>query len=266
LPEFRTRVEEVAALLEVVGLARSENLQRNLAQGQSEAAAELLLQSGAVERVEGSEGEIVRITEGARDRLAYYRATIAPALVWPAALALALRAESNGEAVLAGASSWLDVLALEYFPPELEERQVLFDRLLTHFEQQGWIEATEAGFHVQPGGEEHLVFLSRQLRPTLETYRALLVAAVESSYPTKRGELLDRAKTALEEQLLLGEAKYPEAVCPTTLGNALLLLVREGILQVDGNPRSPDAQLLQGLHWSDLAPLRERVAAALRNL
>jgi glycerol-3-phosphate O-acyltransferase len=264
LDEFRERVEEVAALLELTGLARSENLQRALAEGAPEAAAELLLQSGAVERKAGSDGEILQFSESARDRLAYYRATIAPALSWSGALALSLRHGRDGEAVLAEASTWLDLLRLEYFPPALPQRTPQLARLLEHFVARGWIESLDDGLQVTREGGLRMRFLAAQIRPALECYGALLGAVMEAELPCTRGELLKRAQARLEEQLLLGEAQYPDAVCPTTLGNAFALLVAEDILEVDGNPRQADCSARKGPEWPRLALLRDRVARALQ--
>lgn len=264
--EFRTRVVELADLLELLGLQCSEPLRRNLADGTPEACVELLLQSGAVERRESSEGEILQFSESARDRLAYYRATIAPALVWPAALALSLRSGGRRDEVLSEASSWLDLLQREFFPPEPRLREPVFDKLLEHFARRGWVECGAGPeLEVPEDGAPKLAFLRAQIRPVLETYRALLDAALEDGAPTSRGALIARAQTRLEEQLLLGEARYPEAVCPVTLGNAFALLLEWAVLSVDGNPRAADALVSQGSAWSRLAPLRERVARVLES-
>jgi glycerol-3-phosphate O-acyltransferase len=264
IAELRGRVTEISELLDVAGLARSENLQRCLAEGRPEAAAELLLQSGLVEQRSGSEGELLSFTEGARDRLAYYRSTIGPALAWPAVLALALRTPHDRESLMAEASGWLDLLRLEYFPPARQDRVARFDRLLDHFVESGWMRVEQDGrLTVTQAGDSRMAYLGNQVRPLLENYRALFTAVAELELPAKRSDLLSRAGQALEEQLLLGEASYAESVCPTTLGNAFELLVREGVLEVEGNLRRPDTVCVPGPRWTELGLLRTRVARAL---
>ncbi len=262
--EFRTRVEELAELVELMGLARSRNLERNLAEGRPEAAADLLVQSGVVVRRAGQEGEILQFSQSARDLLAYYRATIAPALAWPAALALSLGPPRSRDLALAEASEWLELLRLEYFPPELAERRPALEQLLGHFEQHGWVESSEGGvLIVTEAGGRRMALLAAQLRPVLECYLSLMAAARELEVPTTRAALISAARSSLEEQLLLGEARCSDADCPTTLGNALLLLVSEGILTVEGKPRDPDSKLYRGEHWPRLEALAARVAGGL---
>ena len=264
--DFCTRVSEVVALLELLGVSCSQNLERNLAEGHPEAAVELLLQSGAVERRESSEGAILQLSEGARERLAYYRATISPALAWPATLALALTRHEQGEAVLAEASGWLDLLRLEFFPPDPAQRPAVFDKLMAHFREQGWIEGGEGdALVITPQGAPRIAFFAAQIRPLLDAYRALLRAVAEAELPADRGSLLGRAKVVLEEELLLGDAAYTEAVCPTTLGNAFQLLIAEGVLSVEGNPRRDDARVSSGPDWVRLGELRARLAHAFRS-
>ena len=93
----------------------------------------------------------------------------------------------------------------------------------------------------------------------------LLRAVAEAELPADRGSLLGRAKVVLEEELLLGDAAYTEAVCPTTLGNAFQLLIVEGVLSVDGNPRRDDARVSPGPNWARLGELRARLAHAFRS-
>ena len=97
----------------------------------------------------------------------------------------------------------------------------------------------------------------------LETYAALFSAAADVEEPTACSAVLSGAQSALEEQLLLGEARYPESLCPTTLGNALLLLVQDGGLACDGNPRLPDTKVEPGPHRVALETLQARVARGL---
>ena len=91
-----------------------------------------------------------------------------------------------------------------------------------------------------------------------------MAAVLDGESPTTRAELLELASATLEEQLLLGDAHCPEALCPTTFGNAFTKLVDLRVLAVDGNPRDPKARVDRGLEFSSLASLWGRVHEALR--
>ena len=267
--EFRARVEEISALLEVAGWRRSEDLERHLAEGRAEAAVGLLLQSGLVKRrlsgLRGGRGAILEFEEGVRDVLSYYRMTISPALVWPAVLAMALRSGARlRDPALDEASSWLDLLRLEYFPPPDPDRRALLSQFLDHMTARGWLEDQGEG-RLCPSetGRAWLAFLSAQLRPMLETYGALFRTASYLDAPLSSKHLLDQARRSLEDDLLVGEALYRESICPTTFQNALALLLREGVLSCDGNPRSPSALLASGPNRALLAGFSARLAAAL---
>lgn len=263
IEKFSEHVSEVAALVEIFGLSMSGNLQRNLAERRPEAVVDPLLASGLVERRKGKSGPILRFAEDERETLAYYRATIEPALAWPAVLALALRLEADPQTVLAHASTWLDLLRHEYFPPPIEERELLFGRLLEHFEDRAWIERVGERYRVTALGESALEFIVAQLRPVLETYRAMVAAVRDAQLPASREELIKTAQRELEEEILLGEVQYSESNCPVTLGNAFLLLEADMVLEVEGNPRIGDAQASAGEQWARIDDLLDRLAEAL---
>ena len=75
--------------------------------------------------------------------------------------------------------------------------------------------------------------------------------------------MLASARKTLAEQLLLGEAHFSEADCPTTLGNALLLLVEERVLAAEGSPRQADSKISAGPERARIAALLGRVADGL---
>ncbi len=264
IEEFRDRVRMISDLVLRMGLVRSPNLERCLEQGRPEAAVDLLLQSGVVVRREGSAGDFVEFSENARDQLAYYRATIAPALAWPAALAVSIREGRSRDATVAEAAEWLELLRLEYFPPALGVRRERLAGLLEYFETSGWVSTAEDGsLAATEAGAGQLALFAAQLRPMLECYRALLAAARDLDAPLTRAQLLASARKTLGEQLLLGEAHYSEADCPTTLGNALLLLVEERVLAADGSPRQGDTKISAGPERARVAALLARVADGL---
>ena len=263
--EFRARVKEVGALLELLQVPLSERVEQALAAGQPEATLELLLQSRLVERKTSRAGDLLHYPDEVRDRLDYYRATLAPALVWPAALALALRSGGTREEVLQEADSWLELLRSEYFPPaDVHQRRVILERVLAHLETRDWVHAAASGeLSVPTEAQSWLAFLAAQIEPVLEAYAALfqVVEAVEGTEVRK--QILEEAQSVLKDQLLVGEARFPEAVSPVTFQNTLALLLREKVLRCDGSPLKPGTRFEPGPRWDEFKNLSGRVASAL---
>ena len=262
--DFAARVCEVAAALQAMGLPRSDSLKRRLDSGRPEDAVDLLLQAGLVERLPRPGGDLLGFSDSARERLAYYRATLTPGLVWFSVLALALRREMPRDELLRVAARWLELMRVEWFPPAAPEREERLCTALGHALERRWI-LQDAEGRIEPTPEGHfwLGFFAEQIRPLLETYGALFAAA-RIDGPTPRQKLIEAAERALEDQLLLGEVRCTEAVCPTTIGNALKLLLDEGVLVVDGNERAAQALYSPGPEHARLGELAERVAQSLR--
>lgn len=260
--ELRERVSEVAALLELLDVPRSESLERCLATGRPEAAVELLEQAERVMRVASPRGDLIQIADGMRAALDLYRASIGHALVWPAVLALALRGPRSPAVLRAEASSWLDFFADEYFPIGGEARAEKLARVLTHLIARGWVETTPEGdLAPTAAGEPWLAFLRAQLQPLLECYAAVARVADEAKGQGEQAALLERSQAVLKEGLLVGEVHYSESICPIAAGNALQLLRREGILVSEGRAQRGEANLQPGPEFGALEPLRERLAA-----
>ena len=179
-------------------------------------------------------------------------------------LAIALRQETPRQEAIQTASRWLDLLRGEFFPPASPEREARLSSALDFVQERGWVlQDAEARIEPTPEGRIWLGFFSEQVRPVLETYAALFAAA-RIEEPTKREKLIQDAQHALEDQLLLGEARCSEAVCPTTLGNALRLLLEDGVLVVEGNARASDALYSPGPDHERLGELSDRLARTLR--
>ncbi len=265
--DFRERVEETVALLRLLGMPLTEPLERALSAGRPEASLDLLLQGNLVERRVSRTGDLIHFKSDVRDRLDLYRATLTPCLVWGAALALALQLREGRDETLREASAWLDLLRLEYFPPEDEDaRRLLLGQVLEHVRSRGWIREDPSGrFSIPAEGVRWLDFFAAQVTPVLEAYGACfhLVGAMEGSGTRK--QLVDAAQTALREAILLGESSYPEGVSPVTFGNALVLLVQEKVLHCEGALHQPTAQFSPGPRWDHLKELRRRLAGVLQS-
>jgi glycerol-3-phosphate O-acyltransferase len=258
-------VHELAALVKQGGLVLADSLEQSLVLGDAASAVDLLLQSGLVERRTSRAGDLIAYPESSREALAYYRATIAPALAIPAVLALVLQAEAPAPAasIVENASQWLRLLRFEYFPPPVEERRRRLDEALDHFAKRGWIERDGPSVRIRREGLPWLAFLSAQIRPVLENYRAYLSALREGALPKPQERVTQEAAAALEDHLLLAQARHSEAVCSTTSANALQALIEEEIVVADGNPRRPRTQLDRGARWGALEEWLSRLARVL---
>ena len=95
----------------------------------------------------------------------------------------------------------------------------------------------------------------------LEAYAAVSRIVGESKGEGTREAWLKRAQEAQREELLTGEAVFPEGVCAVAAGNALELLLRDGIITADGNPLRAETAFHRGPQFDALEPLRERLAA-----
>jgi glycerol-3-phosphate O-acyltransferase len=281
-PVFCERVVETARMLALLGVPLDPALERCIAEHRPAGAAATLVVAGFVERRqraarerepcaprEGSDplhGSPARevyleIASNERDRLDYYRAGLAPALVWPAALALALRAGGTRVEVLARAAEWLDLLELEYFPVQGPERQARLLRVLEHERARGWIEDSDAGPAVTPRGAAWQEYWMAQIRPVLEAYAALFESVDRVGGASDRRSLVAAGLAAHRDRLALGEARHSEGSCPIAMGNALDWLVEHEILASD--PAGPDAKLHPGPHWPELAAIELRLTRCL---
>ena len=255
-------VRELCELLALLGVELSQTLAEDL---QQDLAGSLLLLEGAglIHRTRDREGEIIHFEEVDRDVLDYYRQGLTPVLALPSTLALALSREEKE--VRDRASEWLELLRLEYFPPETAEREASFAAALEHFRERGWIEESNDGVLLPVrDGWRWLDLLTAQVRPALRAYEATF-EAVEMAHGTAgRDAILASAHQVVQRSLLLGETRFPEASNRSTFSNAVDWLVLEGMLEVDEETRQPGARVRPGPRWGQLSVTRERVAEALR--
>ena len=106
------------------------------------------------------------------------------------------------------ASEWLELLRLEYFPPETAEREASFAAALEHFRERGWIEESNDGVLLPVrDGWRWLDLLTAQVRPALRAYEATF-EAVEMAHGTAgRDAILASAHQVVQRSLLLGETR-----------------------------------------------------------
>jgi glycerol-3-phosphate O-acyltransferase len=263
---FEEAVVEVAEIVQRVGLEWSDMLAQTLAAQRPLGAIDLLVQAGMVEQRSSRDGDLLVFDEDAREVLAYYRATILPALAWPGLLALPLLDRTKPwqvETLMREASRWLNLLRGEFFPPRFEEQLRIFRIVLEHFVARGWMEESGTTLEVSEAGRGWLAFFAEQVRPTLDSYRALFTAVEAQTGPIQRVELMRVARAILEERLALGEARHSEALCDTTFSNAFQLLLDEEIVVVDGSPRRDQTLVAPGPQAVRLAEWTRQVAQVL---
>ncbi|MCE2390877.1 MAG: 1-acyl-sn-glycerol-3-phosphate acyltransferase [Proteobacteria bacterium] len=261
---FRESVVETCAMLEFLDVPFSEPLQACLQEERADSAVDPLLQAERVELNRSAVEDLLCVRAGARDTLDYYRAPLTPALVWPAALALALQEPGESGEVLRSASAWLDLLELEYFPSAGRARDQRLNRVVEYQRGRGWLERDAAGrLAAAPAGWPWQAYWIAQIRPVMEAYAALFDAVALREGRGTRAALVEAAGELQSERLSLAEARHSEGLSPVTGGNALDWLVREGILESDVETRAGDAVLSRGPRWAELAEHRGRLAAAL---
>ncbi len=259
---FDARVRETVALLDLLEAPVDASLRRCLEGDRPDAAAAMLVVAGQVRRRSSPRADYLEIEPEHRGALDYYRAALTPVLVWPAALALALREPVPASELGAHAGRWLDVLELEYFPLRGEARERRLATLCDHMRARGWIgRGGDGAWRVTPDGGPWIGFWAAQIRPVLEAYRATLDAVRAAGARGGRRALIEAAQAVHREQLALGEAVYPEGVCPVACGNALDWLVSCGVLERTG--ARGEAELGPGPARERLAELEATLSAAL---
>ena len=121
---------------------------------------------------------------------------------------------------------------------------------------EGWLRVSDKG-------QEWLELFAAQVRPLYEAYRSTFEAVLERGGSANRRTLEADARATHKRHLLLGEATFAEGLSTPTLRGALAWLIRQGFLDGDPNLRRGDERLVPGRRWEELAPLADRVAAAL---
>jgi glycerol-3-phosphate O-acyltransferase len=164
-------------------------------------------------------------------------------------------------------AGWLDLLYQEFFAPREELLVAHVDGFLDYFERHGLIERREDRIVASEKGRPYFAFLATQTRGVLEGYYAACSAALElTDAPVGRRLLEKEIRERFEQAELLGEVVRPEGCNPVTFQNALELLARRGVLEAGerrGRDRRREKTYARGPAFDELAPLRERLAAAV---
>jgi len=225
-----------------------------------------LVSSSLVHLRDDPRGEIVFFDESRRRALDIYRNAIGHYLAAPSFVARALLTGCSRKQLEEDVGRWQSIFEHEFFAARSPERLGDAVRLLAHFERQGWAEQVDDIWCATERGKPFLSSLAEQTIGLIELYAVVCDVAVESQGALARKELPKLATACFERARLLGEAERSEVLNPTTIGNALDWLVREGVLVAEargGDKPSADELFGRGERWDALEPLRARLAAAL---
>jgi glycerol-3-phosphate O-acyltransferase len=264
--DLALRMQQLVDLLRMMNVKLTPALLRD--EGDFSDSIAALLRMDLIRAASDTRGEILFFEPNRRRALDIYRNSILHYLAAPSFLALELQRGGAREDVLARLHEWLEVFHGEFFSargPVLSEH---IDAFIAHFAALGWIEAGAGELRPTDASEPHLAFLAEQMRSVLESYSVAMSAVAQLSEPTPRRALEKRVRDQFERAVLLGEIGLPEANNPVTFANALDLLIRRGVLAAV--PRTGtgvdrrDPLFGRGPAWSELEPLRERLATALR--
>lgn len=259
--DLASRARGITDLLGALGVPRTAELVRAASAMSSEEWLAPLLEGGRVKRTVSPRGDVLVVRQEDRRLLDYYRASLIPPLGRPAAIAFALRAGEAGEgdsreALLARASSWLELLRLELFPREGQAREQRLERTLEVLAERGWMCRTAEGRWGETDvGRPWLDLLVAQILPLLEAYRGTFHAVLEAGGRGHRPDLLAAIESHQREALLLGHARFAEGCCPVARANAIAWLCEEGVLRSEGPATRADAHLEPGEGWGSLSVL-----------
>ncbi len=260
-PELVQRVREVVELLRLQDVRLTPALAADEPDQYAD-AIRFLLRADLIESVQDARGEILYWEESRRRALDVYRNVLFHYLAAPSFLARRLLRGATTDQLREDLAFWLDLFYVELFVPKATVLGFQFDAFLDYFERIGVLERQDDRLAPTEKGRPYFGFLAEQTRGLLEAYYATLSAllGVEEGVSVKQLERLAGAQFAHAE--LLGEVRRREGVNPVTIGNALDLLTRRGVLQARSEGRD-ERRYARGPAYEELAALRERLAAAL---
>ena len=187
--------------------------------------------------------------------LDFYKNNTIHFFLLPALLTRALRAGVPLSGLRDDVAWWLDLYRWEFPLPERESLGGELARWLAYYREAG-------GLLGDVADPEHVVI--RVTAGILENFReAYLVAArtlaVQSDWPIKRPDLIQRMRREFATSLLLGEAQKPEGSSVVAFGNALSRLTELGHVGVTRRRGSRD-------RWLERGPAFDRLPELVRQL
>jgi len=260
------RQELVARMREVLDLLRLQDVRLTPALAADEPhyaeAIEFMLRADLIQSAQDPRGEVLYFEESRRRALDVYRNVLFHYLAAPSFVARrVLRGTSRSE-LREDLAFWLDLFYLEFFVPKGAILGYQLDAFLDYFERLGVLECREERLAVTEKGRSYFTFLAEQTRGLLESYYATFSALLAEEGPQTQRQVQKRAAAHFERASILGEVRRPEGENPVTVGNALELLARRGVLELRRGDRG-ERLYARGAAFEELAGLRERLAAAL---
>jgi glycerol-3-phosphate O-acyltransferase len=258
--DLTRRVREVVDLLRLQDVRLTPALEADEPDQYAD-AIQFLLRADLIQSARDPRGEILYWEESRRRALDVYRNVLFHYLAAPSFMARRLLRGARVAELREDLEFWIDLFYVEFFVPKATVLGFQFDAFLDYFERIGALERHDDSLHATEKGRPYFAFLAEQTRGLLEAYYATFAAigAAEGVVGAKQIEKL--AAEQFERAELLGEVRRREGVNPVTVGNALDLLTRRGVLRVQ--TAKEGRRYARGAAHDELFALRERLAAAL---
>jgi glycerol-3-phosphate O-acyltransferase len=260
--ELVARMQETVDLLRLQDARITPALARDL--GDFDDSIAFLLRSDLVESMPDARGEILHHDERGRRALDLYRNGILHFLAAPSFLARRLLTGGTAAELREDLRSWLDLFHGELFTQRSLVLAAHFEAFLDYFERLGAIERHDGSWRASEKGRPYLRRLAMQTRGLLEAYAAAFEAVLADPQLGAPRQLVRRAGEAFERSELLGEVTTREAANPATFTSACDTLTRRGVLERVRGEGARETVYRRGPAFEELAPLQERLAAALR--
>jgi glycerol-3-phosphate O-acyltransferase len=259
--ELTRRVRQVVDLLRLQDVRLTPALLRDEPDDYAE-AIRFLLRADLIRSVADPRGEILYWEESRRRALDVYRNVLFHYLAAPSFLARRLQRGARIDELRDDLAFWLDLFYVEFFVPKATVLGFQLDAFVDYFERIGALERQEDQLRPSEKGGAYFEFLAEQTRGLLEAYYATFSALLAVEAPVGVKQLEKLAGGQFQRAELLGEVRRREGVNPVTIGNALDLLSRRGVLELRRGEKG-ERLYSRGPAHEQLAALRERLAAAL---
>jgi glycerol-3-phosphate O-acyltransferase len=259
------RMQLVVDMLRLMDVRLTPELSRDV--GDFDDAIASLQRMDLIASAADARGEILYFQPGQRRALDLYRNSILHFLAAPSFLARELAQGASVEQLHERVNEWLLLFERELFVNRAEVLAAHVPGFLDHFARQGWITSDGQHWRSTLRGVSELRFFAELTRPLLESYFAVFAAALAAPLPIGAKALVQESGEHFERAALVGEVGLAEASNPVAFQNALDWLEEREILVLvpgEGSGKSRrDARYERGPNFALLAPLRDRLAAAL---